>query len=255
MKIVTVGRLPGNNVVISDPLVSDYHLQIIQDDDGNFRIIDCNSENGTFVNNIRVYGEMPLNRYDVIRIGRISLPWIAYFPERDMRKKDSLLTINIGQTPQSEIRPTVTINSCVICSIGLLIAFFLPWITIPGLDISGYEIPLRMNNISAVFMGSSSERSMLTILTFASYLLYLIPLFAVIDPLSYFGIINNRHKYIEFRIALIGCIVLVIFLVILLNKSFYDSNHVIDQLFALLGPGFYCTFGISVWGLMASGND
>jgi hypothetical protein len=79
MKVITVGRNPANNVVINDPLVSKNHCQIIQDDYGNFSLVDNNSTNGTFVNGQRRQGEMRLNSSDIVRIGNTTLPWRSYF--------------------------------------------------------------------------------------------------------------------------------------------------------------------------------
>ncbi|MDR1169678.1 MAG: FHA domain-containing protein [Prevotellaceae bacterium] len=79
MKVITVGRNPGNNVVINDLLVSKNHCQIIQDDYGNFSLVDNNSTNGTFVNGQRRQGQVRLNRPDIVRIGNTTLPWNSYF--------------------------------------------------------------------------------------------------------------------------------------------------------------------------------
>lgn len=79
MKIITVGREIGNDIVISDSYVGRYHLEIIKDDIGTFFIRDLNSTNGTFVNGNRITGEVVLNRHDVVRIGNTTLPWISYF--------------------------------------------------------------------------------------------------------------------------------------------------------------------------------
>jgi hypothetical protein len=79
MKVITIGREHGNDIVISDSLVSRNHLQIIQDDSDNFRLVDFGSKNGTFVNGRRVIGEVYLNPNDVVRIGNTILPWKSYF--------------------------------------------------------------------------------------------------------------------------------------------------------------------------------
>jgi hypothetical protein len=81
MKVITVGRNPGNNVVINDPLVGRNHCQIIQDDYGNFSLVDNNSTNGTFVNGQRRQGQVRLNPSDIIRIGNTTLPWRSYFAD------------------------------------------------------------------------------------------------------------------------------------------------------------------------------
>jgi hypothetical protein len=79
MKVITIGRSRDNDIVISDNLVSRNHLQIIQDDSGNFRLADLGSKNGTFVNGRQVNGEVYLNPNDVVRIGNTTLPWKRYF--------------------------------------------------------------------------------------------------------------------------------------------------------------------------------
>jgi len=79
MRVITIGRSTGNNVVINDTLVSKSHCQIIQDSNGNYRLIDNNSTNGTYINGERRHGEVRLNQSDIIRIGNTTLPWQAYF--------------------------------------------------------------------------------------------------------------------------------------------------------------------------------
>lgn len=81
MRVITIGRSPTNDVVIdNDTQVSRHHLQIVQDDYGNFRLADFGSKNGTYVNGRRVYGEIHLGVNDVVRIGTTTLEWRSYFP-------------------------------------------------------------------------------------------------------------------------------------------------------------------------------
>lgn len=79
MKIIKIGRSSSNDVNINDNLVSRVHCQIIQDDNGNFRLIDTNSKNGTFINGTMRHGEVRLNKSDIVRIGNTTLPWQTYF--------------------------------------------------------------------------------------------------------------------------------------------------------------------------------
>lgn len=79
MRIITVGRDAGNNVVVRDPKVSNRHLQLKQDDSGRCSIVDLNSSNGTYVNGRRIQGEVPLRPGDQVRIGNTILPWMQYF--------------------------------------------------------------------------------------------------------------------------------------------------------------------------------
>lgn len=79
MKIIKIGRSSSNDVNINDSLVSRSHCQIIQDDNDNFRLIDTNSSNGTFINGTKRHGEVHLNKSDIVRIGNTTLPWQTYF--------------------------------------------------------------------------------------------------------------------------------------------------------------------------------
>jgi hypothetical protein len=79
MKVITIGRNPENDVVIKDSFVSRHHCQIIQDDNGNFRLADFGSSNKTFVNGQEIKGEVKINPNDIIRIGNSTLPWESYF--------------------------------------------------------------------------------------------------------------------------------------------------------------------------------
>ncbi len=79
MKIVNIGRSSQNDIVISDNMVSKTHCQIIQDDRGQYRLIDINSTNGTYINGVHRRGEVVLSKTDIIRIGNETLPWQSYF--------------------------------------------------------------------------------------------------------------------------------------------------------------------------------
>jgi hypothetical protein len=79
MRIIKIGRSSGNDIVIDDGKVSRTHCQIIKDDNGNYRLIDTNSANGTYVNGVQRHGEIRLNQSDIVRIGNTTLPWQTYF--------------------------------------------------------------------------------------------------------------------------------------------------------------------------------
>ena len=79
MKVITIGRNPENDIVIDDVKVSRTHLQIVQDDNGNFSLVDFNTTNGTLLNGRRIQGETPLHKGDTVQIGNKLLPWESYF--------------------------------------------------------------------------------------------------------------------------------------------------------------------------------
>src|SRR5262245_13711254 len=66
--MVTIGRLPGNSIVIDNPAVSSKHAKVTRDGDG-YVIEDAESTNGTFVNEIRVTRQA-LNYGDLVLIGK-----------------------------------------------------------------------------------------------------------------------------------------------------------------------------------------
>lgn len=86
MKLITVGRSNKNNVVVNDIQVSDEHAQIVVKDNGLCSIVDLNSSNGTFVNDVRISGETPLKAGDRVRVGNSTLPWQNYIESGSQRK-------------------------------------------------------------------------------------------------------------------------------------------------------------------------
>lgn len=111
MKVVTAGRNPdGNDIVISDPMVSRYHFQILQDDDGSFRLIDLGSLNGTYVNGRRVKGEVDLGVHDIVRVGNTIVRWKQHFDHLDyptMEGESSPSYVQTGERrPMEEVGQT-----------------------------------------------------------------------------------------------------------------------------------------------------
>ncbi len=78
MQTITIGRNPGNTIVINDPTVSRSHCQITSNGDGTYSITDLGSSNGTFVNGNRVSGTMPLRPGDMVVAGNASVQWQNY---------------------------------------------------------------------------------------------------------------------------------------------------------------------------------
>lgn len=90
MKVITIGRSKdNNNIVIEDSKVSRSHLQIINDDNGDYYVIDLDSTNGTFVNGNRITGKVQLHKGDIVVIGNTTLSWEAYFNSDDGDEDDN----------------------------------------------------------------------------------------------------------------------------------------------------------------------
>ncbi len=64
---VSIGRAPGNAVVLDDREVSKYHAEIVQDADG-YLLCDLNSSNGTFVNGSQIKRHR-LENGDLVELG------------------------------------------------------------------------------------------------------------------------------------------------------------------------------------------
>ena len=67
-RMVTIGRLPGNSIVIDNPAVSSKHARVTRDGD-SYVIEDAESTNGTFVNEIRVTRQT-LKYGDLVLVGK-----------------------------------------------------------------------------------------------------------------------------------------------------------------------------------------
>ena len=66
MKVISFGRASSNDVVINDPMVSsNFHMKLVVSDDGKVKVVDCNSTNGTFINDCRT-AKAELNVGDTI---------------------------------------------------------------------------------------------------------------------------------------------------------------------------------------------
>ena len=69
-KVTSIGRKPGNDVVLKDPSVSGYHAKIRFEDDAYFPY-DFATTNGTRVNGKRIYRKR-IGDGDIIEIGGIA---------------------------------------------------------------------------------------------------------------------------------------------------------------------------------------
>ncbi len=72
--IVNIGRADFNDVVLADPSVSTSHAKL-QRRDGVWMLSDVGSTNGTFVENERVAGEVPLSPGTTVRFGEVAVLW------------------------------------------------------------------------------------------------------------------------------------------------------------------------------------
>ncbi|MDF1813065.1 MAG: FHA domain-containing protein [Verrucomicrobiales bacterium] len=77
---VTIGRDPHNNISVDETWISSRHAIITCNGDDEFSIQDCESRNGTFVNQDKVKDIMPFKIGDVIRIAYVDFEVIEKPP-------------------------------------------------------------------------------------------------------------------------------------------------------------------------------
>lgn len=84
MQIVTVGRGPKNDVIIKDDhMVERCHMQFKKDDNGQYSVVDFQTQAGTYVNGKRIQGEVRIQPGDKVQIAKTELPWESYFQDDD----------------------------------------------------------------------------------------------------------------------------------------------------------------------------
>lgn len=94
-RVLSIGRDPSNDLVLSDSMVSRRHAVLEQRED-NFVLRDNNSSNGTLVNGDRVVSEHQLSDGDLVAIGSARLLF---------RKDEALVdaaALSVGATPSPE---------------------------------------------------------------------------------------------------------------------------------------------------------
>ena len=67
-KAMRIGRIPDNDLVLSDLNVSRHHAELRKSPTGSYEIVDLDSHNGTFVNGQQVSSQM-LTEHDIVSIG------------------------------------------------------------------------------------------------------------------------------------------------------------------------------------------
>lgn len=121
-------------------------------------------------------------------------------------------------------------------SIGVLIAFFLPWVDLNFFTLSGYDIPTsldKLSNLSKVF--NSSDNS--DVLKF-SYLLYLIPVCSVFNIIKDITGYKGSYFLNEFLFGIIA-----------VNVLFILINDINEKATSVLSIGYYLTSIFSVLGI------
>jgi len=96
--VITVGRAPGNDLILPHPSVSSRHAQISKQQDGRFQIRDLGSTNGTYVNGQRVAQPVVAGPGDRVTVGAVTLLLGARGIEGAQRAKVRLDLVQVGLT-------------------------------------------------------------------------------------------------------------------------------------------------------------
>ncbi len=87
---VTIGRAPGNTILLPHPLVSQRHAELRREANGTYTLVDRGSTNGTFVNGMRIRS-VRLNPGDEVRIG----PFRFVFTGTELTQHDESNSVRI----------------------------------------------------------------------------------------------------------------------------------------------------------------
>lgn len=110
MKELTIGKLPDNNIVIDNAMVSRHHAKIVMDKEGRFEIIDLQSKNGTFVNGRKVRESMSIRPGDRIVVANspITPNWKSLFDQLpDDNPTPAVATQPVSTGPKTVIPSSV----------------------------------------------------------------------------------------------------------------------------------------------------
>jgi two-component system, NtrC family, response regulator HupR/HoxA len=102
--LTSIGRAPGNTIVLDEPHVSRHHTVVRVNESGTYLISDLGSSNGTYLNARRVLLPERLRHRDVIKIGAVTLTFVHAASERPQAQSaggdDYTMT---GEEPSHEL--------------------------------------------------------------------------------------------------------------------------------------------------------
>jgi transcriptional regulator with GAF, ATPase, and Fis domain/pSer/pThr/pTyr-binding forkhead associated (FHA) protein len=97
-EVATLGRAPGNLIVIRDERASRQHAEVFFTDSG-WKVRDLESRNGTYLSGEILEGEHPLASGDVLAIGRVELVFYPGDPPVESSEGCSLSGTVVGDMP------------------------------------------------------------------------------------------------------------------------------------------------------------
>ena len=139
----TIGRQEGCHLCLSSPEVSRRHAEIYERD-GELRIRECGSTNGTFINRKRLDDDAPLRNGDVLHFGslefRISHKQAATRMNGEKTDSDGTMSMSIKtkELPHGFLNCAAEFNEML--HRGAVIPYFQPIIRLSDLQTVGYEL-------------------------------------------------------------------------------------------------------------------
>lgn len=102
--LLKIGRALDNDVVLNIPFISDYHLEIFQDPEGNVFMTDLNSANGTFVNGKKLNGFLMLQPKDEVFLGNgFKLQWEQLLLGPNHAPKEDSTKVTVYREPKKYV--------------------------------------------------------------------------------------------------------------------------------------------------------
>lgn len=95
---ITIGSNIENDLIVNNNTVAGIHCRIERIGEERYRIIDLQSENGTYVNGQRLNGSMEIGPLDVIRVGDTNVQWLHQFAAPD--RWDDHYTMGFIEPPE-----------------------------------------------------------------------------------------------------------------------------------------------------------
>jgi Tol biopolymer transport system component len=86
---LTIGSKPDNDIVLDDPLVAQYHARV-EREDGYYRVIDLNSQSGTFLGDLRLRAGIPAE-WEPDKAIRIGDNWLGLRKPDEVALEESLI--------------------------------------------------------------------------------------------------------------------------------------------------------------------
>ena len=99
-----IGRDASNHIIIEDASISRNHALLSVIGDG-YKIRDLDSLNGTFINGIRISGEVKLESEDILKLGSQLIPWMSYV--ESIEKMDEAADVPYNESGDEAAEETV----------------------------------------------------------------------------------------------------------------------------------------------------